>query len=159
MSITATVLQKMSGVSNAQGKFLIALFMAFMCLRGKANFRNLSRYGSFDEKTCSRWYRRGFDFTAFNSLSLSPVIRSGNTLLAAVDCSFIPKSGKHTDGLAKFYNGSQGKAEKGLEISTLALVDVTRNTAYTLSVSQTPASAKDGETRTDICFDRLSTSK
>ena len=37
----------------------------------------------------------------------------------------------------KFYNGKQGKAEKGLEISTLALVDVNYNTAYNISTRQT----------------------
>jgi hypothetical protein len=45
----------------------------------------------------------------------------------------MPISGKHTYGLDRFYNSKPGKAEKGLEISTLALVDVTDNTAYNLS--------------------------
>jgi hypothetical protein len=39
-------------------------------------------------------------------------------------------------------NGSQGQAERGLEISMLALVDVTRNTVYTLSAYQIPALPK-----------------
>ena len=33
------------------------------------------------------------------------------TLIAATDYSFVPKSGKHTDGLGKIYNGVRGKAE------------------------------------------------
>ena len=70
-------------------------------------------------------------------------------------CSFVPKSGKRTDGLAKFYNGSPGRAEKGLEVSLLSVTDISRNTAYTLSVRQTPASAGDGETRTDIYLEHL----
>lgn len=41
-----------------------------------------------------------------------------------MDCSFISKSGDKTYGLAKFWNSKQAKAEKGLEISTLAVVDV-----------------------------------
>jgi hypothetical protein len=40
--------------------------------------------------------------------------------VAALDCSLVPKSGKPTEGVGKFYNGAQGKAKKGLEISTLA---------------------------------------
>jgi hypothetical protein len=41
------------------------------------------------------------------------------------------KNGEKMDGLGKFYNSKQGKAEKGLEISTLVVVDVDYNTAYT----------------------------
>jgi hypothetical protein len=66
-----------------------------MLLRGKANFRNVSGYGRYEEKTYSRGFRRAFEFVEFNRLSLKPVTHSGNTLIAALDCSFIPKSGTH----------------------------------------------------------------
>jgi hypothetical protein len=64
-----------------------------------------------------------------------------------MDCSFVNKSGKKTYGLSKFWDGKQGKAEKGLEISTLAVVDVDYNTAYHVSTRQTPPESKEGETR------------
>jgi hypothetical protein len=47
------------------------------------------------------------------------------------------KSGKGTRGIEYFYNGSAGKAEKGLEIAVIAVVDVDSKQAYTLSVQQT----------------------
>ena len=53
-----------------------------------------------------------------------------------MDSSFIPKSGKKTDGLEKFYNGSAQTAEKGLEISLLSLVDVKTKTVYALDAVQ-----------------------
>ena len=56
----------------------------------------------------------------------------------AVDCSFIPKSGNKTYGLDYFYNGSVSKAEKGLEISAMAVVDVKQKISFSLSVQQTP---------------------
>src|SRR5262249_3707572 len=59
-------------------------------------------------------------------------------LLSAQDASFIPKSGKQTFGLGHFFNGCANRAERGLEISTLAVVDVTRRCAFTLAVAQTP---------------------
>jgi len=62
--------------------------------------------------------------------------------IAAIDASFLPKTGCTSYCLSWFCSGSQGKAEHGLEISLLALVDVTHNTAYTLSVYQTPALPK-----------------
>ena len=59
-------------------------------------------------------------------------------MISAQDASFIPKSGKQTFGLGHFFNGCTSRAERGLEISTLAVVDVTRRGAFTLAVAQTP---------------------
>ncbi|RCV90730.1 transposase [Vreelandella rituensis] len=138
MEIVNTVLQQMSSLKKPQRCFIRVLLPLLMCLRGRANFRNLSRYSDYHEKTFSRWYRRAFDFTEFNRLSLLPLSEdTAVTLVAATDCSFIPKSGRHTEGLGQFYSGGTGRAERGLEISTLAVVNVTENTAYHLSTRQT----------------------
>lgn len=145
----------MSDVTKPQRKFISAPPPLPMSLRGRANFRNLSRYGDYHEKTFSRRYRREFDFVEFNRLSLQPLGTPETTLIAAADCSFVPKSGKRTDGLGKFCNGVHGKAEKGLEISTLAAVNITENTAYNLSARQTPATGKDAESRVDCCLGHL----
>jgi hypothetical protein len=69
--------------------------------------------------------------------------------IAVMDCSFVTKSGKKTYGLGKFWDSKQSKAKKGLEISTLAVVDVDYNTAYPISTRQTPPESKEGETRVD----------
>jgi hypothetical protein len=145
----------MSNVSKPQRNFIRALFPLLMGLRGRANFRNLSRYSDYHEKTFSRWYRRAFDFVEFNRLSLQALNETEPTLIAATDCRFAPKSGKHTDGLGKFYSSARGKAEKGLEISTLALVNGAENTAYNRSAWQTPATNQDAESRVDGYLDHL----
>src|SRR5262249_49830083 len=54
------------------------------------------------------------------------------------DASFIPKSGKKTYGLDKFYNSVVSRPERGLEISALAVIDVTQKGAYIAAVEQTP---------------------
>ncbi|MCK5718768.1 MAG: transposase [Thiomargarita sp.] len=112
MNILETILGKMSNINQAQRDFIAALLMNLMRLRGKANYRNLSRYSDYHEKTYSRWFSRDFDFVEFNNFSLEYL--TDKRLILAIDCSFINKSGKHTYGLDKFYNGKQGKAEKGL---------------------------------------------
>ncbi|NJK52688.1 MAG: transposase [Leptolyngbyaceae cyanobacterium SU_3_3] len=56
-----------------------------------------------------------------------------------MDCTFIEKSGKHTHGLDWFYNGKTQRAEKGLECSVIAIVDLEQHTGYTLSAQQTEA--------------------
>lgn len=109
---------------------VIILLTTLRCLRGKANFRHLSRYREFDEKTYSRWFRREFDLVEFNRLSLAALIASGNPWVAAMDCRFNDNSGKQTYGLDKFYTSQPSKAEQGLEISNLALVEVDYHTAY-----------------------------
>lgn len=76
-----------------------------------------------------------------------------------MDASFVPKSGKHTSGLDRFWNGSHRRAEQGLEISTLAWLDITDNCAYSLSVEQTPPRASPSEpeaTRMEVSCDQLS---
>jgi hypothetical protein len=78
----------------------------------------------------------------FNGELIEQAIQPESQKILAVDCSFIPKSGKQTYGLDYFYNGSAAKAEKGLEISAMAVVDVTNNISYNLSVQQTPAIEK-----------------
>lgn len=155
MEIVNTVLQKMSSVRKPQRQFMLMLLPLWLCLRGRANFRNLSRYSHYHEKSFSRWYRRDFDFTEFNRLALQPLSQEGEELIAAVDCSFIPKSGRYTEGLGRFYSGCTGKAEKGLEISTLAVVNVTENTAYHLSTQQTIDSPGSEVTRVDDYLSHL----
>ncbi len=95
------ILAQMSNVYKPQRQFFLVLMTTLMCFRGKAHFRNLSRYSDYNEKTYSRWFRRDFDFVEFNNLSLTEISNNDNTLIAAVDCSFVNKSGKQTYGLDK----------------------------------------------------------
>jgi len=146
-------LTQMSSVKRPQLKFLLVLFETLMCLRGKANYRNLSRYSSLCEKTYARWSSQHFDFIEFNKLGLAPWLTEARVWVAALDCSFVEKGGKQTHGLGMFYNGKHSKAEKGLEMSTLALVDVEYNTAYNLSTHQTSAKPEEGQPRIDQYLD------
>jgi hypothetical protein len=59
--------------------------------------------------------------------------------IAVIDCSFLKKSGKKTDGKGYFYNGVAGRAEQGLEIYVISLVEVETHISYSLSVQQTPS--------------------
>ena len=106
-------------VGKAQTKFMVMLFSSLLIVRGKVNFMNLSRYSLFCEKTLRRWFSKPFDFEAFNLFCLSQVIATETSLLFAMDASFLPKSGKKTYGLDRFWNGCLGRAEKGLEISLI----------------------------------------
>jgi hypothetical protein len=138
MECAERILDQMSGVSKPQRKFLMVLFSTILLMRGKVNFRNLSRYSILCEKTFSRQFRKSFDFVTFNRLLLDEAMGSDHEKIAAIDCSYLPKSGKKTYGIDTFFDSTHNKPAKGLEISTLCVVDVTDHTAYALSSRQTP---------------------
>lgn len=104
------------------------------------NFTNLSRYSRLNEKTYRRHFQKGFCFEPLNSALMEEVFSPQGSQLLAVDCTFVAKSGLHTDGLGSFYNGSKGQSERGLEWSVIAVVDVDQQTGYPLSAQQTEPS-------------------
>ncbi len=142
MTIVKTILAQMPAVRQPQAKFLDTLFASILALRGHVNFRNLSRYCDYSERTIQRQFRTSFDWAQFHRLTLQTVWGAEDEWIEVQDASFVPKSGKHTPGLGSFFNGCAGRPERGLEISTLALVNVTRGYALTRHVAQTPPGTK-----------------
>jgi hypothetical protein len=78
------------------------------------------------------------DWAGLNVAAIRAVVPAEHESVLAFDPSYIPKSGEHTAGLGHFWNGSGGRAERGLEAQALSWVDVTANTAYTISAEMTP---------------------
>ena len=146
--VVKMILASMSRVGKPQSGFILILLSTLMVFQGKATYRNLSRYSGVHEKTFSRWFRRNFDFTELNQRMISHEIPAGSTLIGAVDASFVSKSGKCTEGLGYFWNGSRQRSEKGLEISSICVVDMKANTAYALNARQTIDTECDDEVRT-----------
>jgi hypothetical protein len=58
-------------------------------------------------------------------------------VIGVEDGSFLKKSVKCTAGLGKFWNGSASRAESGLEVSVVGVVDLKSNTCYSLEARQT----------------------
>ena len=160
MTLVHDILKQMPGLSQPQRKFLATLFVTILVLRGRVNFRNLSRYCNYSERTIARQFREPVDWPDFHQRVLLRALDPHAELVSAHDASFIPKSGKQTFGLGHFFNGCASRAERGLEISTLAVVDVTRRCAFTLAVSQTPpgeeaTQAEPEDTRVDFYKQQL----
>jgi hypothetical protein len=153
-----SVLTSLNQTKKPQYKFITHLLGLMLMLPGHATFRNMSRYSPYHERTFARWYGRGFDWVSLNQAAITAVVPPEHDQALVMDASFVPKSGKHTYGLDRFWNGSHSRAEKGLEISTLAWLDITGNCAYGLSVEQTPPSAATSDpeaTRMDVYLDQL----
>jgi DDE superfamily endonuclease len=138
MTLVHDILKQMPRLSQPQRKFLATLFVTILVLRGRVNCRNLSRYCHYSERTIARQFRTPFDWPDFHQRVLMTALDPLSKLISAHDASFLPKSGKQTFGLGHVFNGCASRAERGLEMSTLAVVDVTRRCAFTLAVSQTP---------------------
>jgi DDE superfamily endonuclease len=150
----------MPGLGQPQRKFLATLFVTILVRRGRVNFRNLSRYCDYAERTIARQFRAPFDWPDFHQRVLMTALAPHSELISAHDASFISTSGKQTFGLGHFCNGCASRAERGLEMSTLAVVDVTRRCAFTLASAQTPpgeaaTQAEPEETRVDFYKQQL----
>lgn len=150
IGIIEVILEKINGIKKSRSKFMKHLFELFMGLRGRYNFMNMSRYGSYTEQSYRNNFAREFDFMDFNTAMIKE--SCSPHLIIAFDPSYIPKSGKHTDHLGWFWSGASGKPLKGLEIGGLAVIDVENNTAMSLEAVQTPCSKQlklDGKTLVD----------
>jgi len=155
MTIVAEILDCMSGITKPQRKFFLTLCAAMLVTRTRINFLNLSRHSSLHEKTYRRHFRQQFDFVSFNQLAITRSVLAENTKLFAQDTTFSAKSGQQTYGLDHFWNGCASKAEKGLEVSLISLVDVEANQSLALSAEQTPpqpTTPKTEKTTTRIDF-------
>ena len=134
-TLTATILGKMSDINKWQSVFFIGIIDLHLRMRGRHNFKNMSRYGDWNEKTYHDNYARSFDFGAFN-VSLCQEFCS-DLQIVAFDPSYISKSGKHTPGTGYFWSGCAGKTKWGIEIAGFATVDIINNTAMHLLAKQT----------------------
>jgi hypothetical protein len=149
MTIVTDILEQMPAVRQPQRQFLTVLFATILALRGHVTGRNLSRYCNYSERTIARQFRATCVWADFHQRVLTTTLDPRSELSSAQDASFIPKSGKQTFGLGHFFNGCAGRAERGMEISTMAVVDVTRRCAFTLAVAQTPPGEAKATTRQD----------
>jgi hypothetical protein len=113
MNIMESILQQMPGISQPPKKFLITLFSTILLAYGKSNFTNLSRYSYLSGKTYRRHFLKSFNSPQFNQYFLKEALNPEHTIIAVIDCSFLRKSCKKTDGKAYFYNGVAGKSEQG----------------------------------------------
>ena len=120
-----------------QVTFLVTLFSTMLVVCGKVNFTNLSRYSELNEKTYRRHFEQTFEFLPFNVELVKLATAPSSRLLCVMDGSFLPKSGKATAGIDHFWTGCASRAEKGLEVSVIGVVEVETATAYALSAQQT----------------------
>ena len=141
--------------NKPQGKFLIVLFSTILGLRGRVNFLNLSRYSTYCDRSFRRHFDKVFDFVALNLKLIQNITQPQSKLFIAVDCSYLPKSGKKTYGITRFWSGCLNRIVRGIELSSIAIVDLHFHTAFHVQCLQTPAQFSDGKTRIDFYCNQI----
>lgn len=134
----------------------MSLMTTIFVVCGHVNYTNLSRYSPLSEKTYRRHFESGLVLEPLNQALIRQVSAPQAEQIVVVDCTFIEKSGKHTEGLDWFYNGKTQRSQRGLEWSVIAIVDIAQQTGYTLSAQQTEAglAATSGSSADDACAQR-----
>ena len=138
--ISALKCDSFSTLKRTRKHFILNVLLCFLSIKGKINFLQLSRFSSFCEQFFRIHFENRFNFKCFN-LSLVSTLEIKESIVA-FDPSYIPKSGKQTFGLGRYWSGCSKQAKWGLDICGFALVDVFRNTAFHLNAIQT--SLKEG---------------
>lgn len=164
--ILSSIFARITVTHKWQQDFLFEMFELIFSIQGRVNYTNLARFSKYNEITFRRNFKKFFDWLNFN-LQIMQLAgmrfssKSVTEIIAAIDCSYLPKAGKKTFGLDFFYSGVAGRNKKGLEISLLSLIDVQKAKAWTLDVVQTPSklSAKEGDkkqyTRIDFYLEQI----
>lgn len=125
----------MSNINSWRKEFVTETLILFLCIKGRINFLQLGRFGKHKEQRYRQQFEKPFDFLTFNKfLTLS---QGSGQYAIAFDPSYISKSGKHTPGAGYFWSGCANRAKWGLEIGSLAAIDIDNHTAFHLEAIQT----------------------
>jgi hypothetical protein len=136
-------------VAKRQRDFLAELFGVLFAHQGRANFTSLARYSALHEQTFRRHFKRAFDWLVFNLVLLRLRAHPDETLIGVFDTSFLPKSGKQTYGLDKFFSHAAKAVRTGLEVSLPGVIATESRRAVALDATQTPPGLSTDATGSD----------
>jgi putative transposase len=114
-------------IRNTQATFLNLLCALILAIPGRINYANLERFSTRNEKTFRNWAEKPIEWvhiTAGVVQTLQAQKRMGSRFVLGTDCTNLRKAGKHTPGIAKFWDSKLGKAVPSLELSCCTLIDL-----------------------------------
>lgn len=117
---------------------IIEILLLIMCIPRKINFLQLGRYGRRGEQCYRQTFARGFDWLGYNmSLAANRYQYGGRRLAIAIDPTFVPKSGKKSAHIGRFWSGCASAVKHGLEVLGIGLVDADVHDCMMLRAVQT----------------------
>jgi hypothetical protein len=146
--VAEAILADIDYFSKPLVKFLSTIFAQWWGVVGKYNFTNLSRYVNYNEKALRNGFARGADFLEITSRLVKS--KCSDEMILAFDPSYIPKSGKKTEGLGYYWSGVAQSMKKGLELGCLAAIDIKNATGFHLEAILTPGADQRKKTKTNL---------
>ena len=122
-------------LSKWRKDFIKDVLWLFLSIYGRINFSQLGRYGDSCEQRYRQQFEESFEFLSFNAALVKQ--HCSERKVIAFDPSYIPKSGKETPGVGRFWSGCAGSVKWGLEIGGIAALDLDNHTAIHLEAVQT----------------------
>jgi DDE superfamily endonuclease len=139
-------------IRKTQSTFLNLLCALILAIPGRINYKNLERFSHRTEKTFRNWAEKPIEWVHIAAgvvQTLQAHKRMGSRFILGTDCTALRKAGKHTPGIAKFWDSKLGKAVPSLELSCCTLIDLEYRQAIPVHARQTPSVLPAGETRVD----------
>lgn len=133
----AAIVAKLPGQSKPRSEFMSHVLHLFLSLRSRINFLMLARHSDqYVESTHRLHFEEFHDFAAMNTAYIKQ--HGSGHFVWAFDATYLPKSGKQTPGVGKYWSGSAGRALWGIELGLLSVIDIDFHTAFHVDVAQTP---------------------
>jgi hypothetical protein len=139
-------------IRKTQATFLNLLCALILAIPGRINYANLERFSHRSEKTFRNWAEKPIEWVHIAAgvvQTLQTHKRMGSRFILGTDCTALRKAGKHTPGIAKFWDSKLGKAVPSLELSCCTLIDLEYRQAIPVHARQTPSVLPAGESRVD----------
>lgn len=131
---------ELAGNKAIRRRILETLFPLLLTLPWRANFKQMARWSKRNEGTIHNWFGSDLELIDFQR---SLIDKNGSgSYCTLFDPSYLPKSGKCTPGLGRYWSGQAGAVKRGLELGAFAVGDVEHHTAFHLSASMTPSQSE-----------------
>ena len=111
-----------------------------LMLPRRVNFKQMAIWGGRNEGTYHNWFGKDLCLDGFNR-SLIDGHGTGDCFVI-FDPSFLPKSGKKSPGLGRFWSGQAGAVKRGMEVGCFAVGDLGHRSAFHLDAKLTPTAAE-----------------
>ena len=135
-------------LSKTQCRQLAPIVLAMLAMTGRITQRNLSRWtkqgGSY--RTIQRFFHTSLPWREVKWRFFAHFLyREQDTYLLAADETVLPKVGKKTYGVERFFSSVRGQPIPGLAFFAFALVSVQQRRAYPLCAEQVVRSQEEKE--------------
>lgn len=138
-SIVTYALNRSAKVRKNFESFFMETMILILSIYGKLNFLSMARHGDSCESRFRQNFKKPFDWCSFNRAMLL----EGCDAAIALDHSFLPKAGKKTPGLGKYWSGCASAVKRGLEILGFAqILPGISDARFLFAVQTLPGSTK-----------------